>query len=273
MDLERFREEAARAFDAVPAEFKEGVEGVVVRPEAVPHPDLPGIYTLGECRTESYASAYEGPETTRSVVILYYGSFRALAAGEPGPDPAGGGSARPPAGGESGRAPSSGGSFFDWEGEIWETLTHELRHHLESLAGTDELEGVDYAMDERFKREQGLGFDPSYYRSGLEVSPGLFQMEDHYVLEQSWREEDFLSVSEIRFTVGGRCFRIPRPRELGDVHFVRVTGVLRDDVDFQLALVRRRRWWREALRGAGGSRPRIVESESRGRECGDLTLD
>ena len=108
-----FDRAARRAYKEIPPEYLEGVAGLVVSREAMPDPILPEVFTLGECLTEDHPSAYEGPETTRSTVILYWGSFRAMAQAD---------------------------ADFDWEGELWETLTHELRHHLESLAGDDALE-------------------------------------------------------------------------------------------------------------------------------------
>ena len=133
MDFNTFSRSAHETFDTVPEEFRDGVDGLTVRPEVLPHPILPGVFTLGQCITESYPSDWIGPETLRSVVALYHGSFHALASSDP---------------------------RFDWEGEIWATLTHELRHHLESLAGDHGLEWVDYAMEEAFRRAEGEGFDP-----------------------------------------------------------------------------------------------------------------
>ena len=92
-------------------------------------PSLPDVYTLGECVTESYPSDFGGPETTRSVVVLYYGSFFRV---------------------------SRQDDAFDWEVELWETLTHELQHHLESLAADDSLIDMDYAADENYRRESLL---------------------------------------------------------------------------------------------------------------------
>jgi hypothetical protein len=55
--------------------------------------------------------------------------------------------------------PSAFGSFlqvagpgFDWEGEVWETLLHELRHHLESLAGRDDLVREDLRRLAEFRQ-------------------------------------------------------------------------------------------------------------------------
>ena len=144
------------------------------------------------CSTESYPSDWQGPETTRSVVALYYGSFRELSRLDPG---------------------------FDWEGELWETLTHELRHHLESLADQDELGGVDYAMEESFKRSEGLEFDPCYYQSGDEIAPGVYRVETDFFIEQEWTADQLARARQVRFQWRGedlphRCPRAPRGRAL-----------------------------------------------------------
>ena len=44
------------------------------------------------------------------------------------------------------------GEGFDWEAEVWETLLHELRHHLESLAGRDDLVQEDLRRLDAFRR-------------------------------------------------------------------------------------------------------------------------
>ena len=154
MRFREFERAARRAFGEIPEEYTSGLDGLSVRQEALPHPVFPDIYTLGMCSTESYPSDWQGPETTRSVVALYYGSFRELSRLDPG---------------------------FDWEGELWETLTHEVRHHLESLADQDELGGVDYAMEESFKRSEGLDFDPCYYQSGDEIAPRSLPRRDRFL--------------------------------------------------------------------------------------------
>ena len=139
MRLREFEQLAREYWEEIPEEYKHGVDGVRVLRRAQAHDDLPDVYTMGECLTETYPSDFGGPETTRSAVVLYHGSFAALAELD---------------------------AEFDWENELWETLTHELQHHLESLADEDALEDVDYAADENFKRYEGLPFDPSFYRAG-----------------------------------------------------------------------------------------------------------
>ncbi|NIW37520.1 MAG: hypothetical protein GWN32_13700, partial [Gemmatimonadetes bacterium] len=78
-----FERAARRAFEEIPDEYLEGIDGLTVSREAPAHPTLPGIYTLGECLTEEHLSDYGSPETTRSVIALYWGSFRALSRRNP----------------------------------------------------------------------------------------------------------------------------------------------------------------------------------------------
>ena len=109
MDLKRFTASAQAAFDEIPEEYRDGIDGLVIERRADRHPTLRDIYTLGMCDTESYVSEWVGPDTTRSRIILYYGSFRALARMDPD---------------------------FDWEAEIHETVQHEVKHHLEAEFGS-----------------------------------------------------------------------------------------------------------------------------------------
>ncbi len=239
MKFKEFERAALDAYDEIPEAYLEGIDGLVVSREAVLHPDLPDVYTLGECVTEEYASDWGGPDTTRSVVVLYWGSFRMLAADDDG---------------------------FDWEGELWETLTHELRHHLESLAGDDALEGVDYAMDALFNRNEGRDFDPWYYQHGEEVGRGVFRVEDTCYVELAWRLADFERARWITFGWDDRSWRVPRPQELGDVHFVRIDGANVESGTspgaVELVLVRRRSWWEDAKRLVGTYTPVVLESDA-----------
>lgn len=243
MKFRAFEAAARAAFREIPEEYRAGVDALVVRRDAVPHPTLPDVYTLGECLTEDHLSDYGSPETTRSMIALYWGSFRSLAALDPA---------------------------FDWEEELWETLTHELRHHLESLAGDDALEGVDYAADQSFKRHEGLDFDPWYYQRGDDIGGGVFRVEGAYYLEQLWTEADFGRADHIDFDWYGARYRIARPAELGDVHFVWPAGLQGDAVP-ELVLVRKRSWWEDAMRLVGASRAVVHESEAEASRVGDAS--
>ena len=164
MKLREFEDLARAYWDEIPDEYKEGIDGVRVLRRAKAHDELPDVYTMGECVTETYPSDFGGPETTRSAVVLYHGSFAALAELDPA---------------------------FDWEEEAWETLTHELRHHLESLANEDALEDVDYAADENFKRYEGEPFDPAFYQLGEQVFdvPFLRLGREEPRAVETWRVE------------------------------------------------------------------------------------
>ena len=230
MTYDEFSRVAQEAFQSVPEAYREGIEGVTTVESTEAHPELPGVLTLGECLTQAYNSDWHGPETTRSRVVLYYGSFRQMA--QDNPD-------------------------FDWEGELWETLTHELQHHLESLADEDALEAMDYAMDESFKRERDEPFDPWYFQWGEPVGEGMYRVEDEVYIKQVLTAEEFDRLEEIDFTWEGQAYRIPRPGELGDIHFVVVEGT---DPYIQVILVRRASW-RQRLRGALRSEgPVVLES-------------
>lgn len=258
MTFDAFERSARRAFEGIPERYRQGVDGLVVQRDALPHPKFPHVFTLGECVTESYPSGWDGPETVRSQVVLYWGSFRALAEIDP---------------------------RFDWREQTWETLTHELRHHLESLADRDDLRGVDYAMEQSFRRDEGLDFDPAYYRSGDRIGPGTYAVEDDVYIEQAWREADFARAQVLRFAWGGCEFEVERPAELGDVHFARIVEGVPSPPYLELALVRRAGWcerlrsWFERLRiRRDGLRIRreglhIWESEAVAREIGRPSRD
>jgi predicted Zn-dependent protease with MMP-like domain len=194
MDFKEFERRARRVWDEIPAEFREGVDGLVVERDPEPHPTLPGTYTLGECVTEAYPSEYDGPDNVRSIVVLYYGSFRGVAADDP---------------------------EFDWAYEIWETVTHEIRHHLESLADEDDLEEVDYAADENFKRLAGRPFDPEFYRSGEQTAPGIFEVEQDVFMEITY-PADAEPRPWLEFSWNGAAHRVKTPATLGDVCFLQI---------------------------------------------------
>ena len=242
MEFEAFEAAARAAYQEIPDAFKEGVGGLVVSREALVHPEYPDVFTLGHCLTEDPPSDYGSPDTPRSVIALYWGSFRQLAKLDPS---------------------------FDWADELWETLTHELRHHLESLAGEDELEGVDYAADETFKRDKGLDFDPWYYQHGEAVASGTFRIENSWYLEQSFTSGRFERATHLDFEWKGVALRVPRPERLGDVHFVRIRGIELEHATLELVLLRNRSWWEDVKRLAGASRPVVYESEAEAEPAAD----
>ena len=125
MTSARFRRVLAEMVDELPPEFMRGLQGVHAIEEAKPEEDFVDVWRLGEYLdpgSEQFLGAGEG---LGRHVALYYGSFVHVAAGDP---------------------------EFDWEDEMWETLTHELRHHVESLAGDDSLNIEDEVVARDFER-------------------------------------------------------------------------------------------------------------------------
>ncbi len=153
MTLEDFRGLVARLVREIPDEFYDGIIEVTVSPRTSPHPTRGDIWTLGECIPVSG----EAPGEVQSRIVLYHGSFAALASVTDG---------------------------FDWVGEARETLQHELRHHIEWRARRDELEAYDRAAEENFARHDGEEFDPLFFLEGEQVAPGIYKVEEDWFLDR-----------------------------------------------------------------------------------------
>lgn len=175
MRLADFEAMVVRMAGEVPREFLAGVAEIVVSPRTVPHPDRPGIYTLGEC-IPLPAPDGAAAEGIQSRVVLYHGSFAALARVTPG---------------------------FDWREEAFETLTHELRHHLEWRARAPGLEQLDWAVEQNYARQDGETFEPLFFLSGEPVGDDTWRVEDDVFLDRivrdvpetmliHWAERDYL---------------------------------------------------------------------------------
>ena len=154
MQLSDFRALVERLQREIPPEFQGGVVAIEVSPKTVPHPIHADIYTLGECISLEWSGSGGGADL-QSRVVLYHGSFHALARlGD-----------------------------FDWRAEAFETLTHELRHHLEWRANVAALEAYDWATEENFKRHEGEPFDAVFYRSGERIADGVWKVDDDVFIE------------------------------------------------------------------------------------------
>lgn len=224
MELREFEATAAEMWQEIPPVFRAGVEALVVEPDTVPHPEIPGIFTLGECVTDHWPSAYsEQGGDVRSRVFLYHGSFREVAAMDPA---------------------------FDWRFEIWETLLHELLHHREFAAAEDGLEDYDWAVDQNFKRHAGQEFDPTFYRAVPADADGMVRLESEIFVEsvvRPGRREVSFPWRDRRYTVrvpGSEGMLYVNPRNLAEG---RLWVVVR----------REEPWWRRLL--GGGWSPDGVE--------------
>ena len=83
MEFGDFERRARRAFEEIPKVYLEGIDGLTVSRNAPVHPGLGDVYTMGEWLTEEHPSDFGSPETTRSMIVLYWGSFRALSMENP----------------------------------------------------------------------------------------------------------------------------------------------------------------------------------------------
>lgn len=211
MRFSEFEQVARQVWEEIPDEYREGVDGLIVDQEAHVHDEHADVYTLGECRTEDYPSAYGGPDTIRSAVVLYYGSFREVAA--------------------------DAGDAFDWPSEIRETIMHELQHHLEALAEEDALGAVDYAVDENFKRADGEPFDLFFFRSGELIAANVYRVEPDIFVEMLTYQR---AAQSAEFEWDGASYRAALAATTTDVTFVEMDGVPYEEGNFYIVRVVRR---------------------------------
>jgi hypothetical protein len=201
----------------VPAEYLDGVAEIHVARAAVPDPVRGEIWTMGEC--VPLPGTDDGPESVQSRVILYYGSFAELARRD---------------------------HDFDWREEAWETLTHELRHHLEWRARTTALEAFDRAAEANYARQDGEPFDPLFYHDGELAAPGVWRVEYDYFLEQVVRSMP----SRVHLDWHGKAYQFDPPAGAGLPAYFLVNGVDDPPPGDLVVVVRRRPGLRDVLRRA-----------------------
>lgn len=128
MTYEAFEQAVTDMLADIPDEFLQGLQGVHVLEHAKPEP-FEGVFRLGEY-LDPGPDAFLGTNVGLGRhIALYYGSFVEIAQGQPA---------------------------FDWETELWETITHELRHHVESRAGDVSLIEDDLERERRFKHSRDM---------------------------------------------------------------------------------------------------------------------
>jgi hypothetical protein len=98
--------------DEIPDVFLQALQGVHALEQEVLEDGYDDVWRMGEYLDPGPDDFLGGSDGLGRHVALYWGSFRAIAEADP---------------------------EFDWDEEIWETLTHELQHHVESLAGDGRL--------------------------------------------------------------------------------------------------------------------------------------
>lgn len=236
MRFDHFSKRAHVVFDEIPPHYKEGIEGIEVSRRTVLHPSLPDVFTLGECLSEHYPSDFGGE--IRSRIHLYYGSFLELSRQDEG---------------------------WDWEEEIFETITHEIRHHLEHLADDDALVDADVADDHNFARREGQPFDPLFFRGGEELAEDLYDVSGDLFYEV--REKDLMRLANGREALEARLgdarILVALPDEAADVHYLRLDEPpVQCRGDFYLVLVRRKGAFRGFVNLLRGRSLHVLESEA-----------
>jgi hypothetical protein len=208
MRLADFETMVRRLCEEVPEHFFDGIAEVVVSPRVVPHPDREEIFTLGEC-IPLPVELGSGVEGIQSRLVLYHGSFAALAGSQVG---------------------------FDWRLEAWETLTHELRHHLEWRAHAPDLEDFDWAVEHNFARHDNEPFDPTFFLSGELKADGSYGVEDDVFVDEIVRSLPRV----VTFAWHGREYQVVPPVDAELPCFLLVEGVA-DPPPGDLVLVLRRK--------------------------------
>jgi hypothetical protein len=215
MRLEAFRDMVRRQAAEVPTEYLDGVLEVTVSARTLPHPVREGIFTLGECVPVPVQD--DSADGVQSRVVLYHGSFAALA---------------------------QQSSDFDWSAEAWETLTHELRHHVEWRARVPDLEAFDWAAEQNFARADGEAFDPAFYRDGESVEQGLYRIDDDYFVEETVRSIP----ATVRFAWHGQDWLVHVPAQATPPAFLVVDGVTNPPPGDLVLVLRRRARVQDLLR-------------------------
>ena len=215
----------------LPAEFREGIDAITVTGKTLPHPLREGVYTLGECAPLEQGTG-RGAAEQRSTIELHYGSFAALAAGA---------------------------REFNWREEAWETLTHEVRHHLEWRARQDDLERLDEAMEANYARHEGEPFAPLFHLDGENIAEHITKVEDDLFLDVALgaRQHAAAAGKPWPFTWHGRRWAIDLPRQLPAVLFAvakRLRPAPQGDV---VVVIRRKPGALAALRRASIAQARL----------------
>ena len=128
VSIEEMKRMLSALLNELPAPLFEGLNGgVSLLEEERPDPGLSEVYVLGEYVQDLLGSS----------IVLYYGSFAQVF-------------------GDATRSAM--------EKELRKTLRHEFRHHIEAMAGADDLDVEDARRMEEYRRE-----DEAYRRGKPEA--------------------------------------------------------------------------------------------------------
>jgi predicted Zn-dependent protease with MMP-like domain len=125
ISFDEFERIVQEQLEIIPPQYLEGLQGVHCFESVKRDPQETQLVRLGEYLDPGPDQFLDSRVHIGRHVSLYYGSFLAIAH-----------------------------EGFDWEEQIWETLTHEIQHHVESKAGDRTL--IEWDMDQmrRFKAQK-----------------------------------------------------------------------------------------------------------------------
>lgn len=216
----------------LPPAFLEGIDAITVTGKTIPHPLRAGVFTMGECvPLEFGGGAGHDAAELRSAIELHYGSFAALAADRD----------------------------FDWRTEAWETLTHEVRHHLEWRARQADLERLDDAAEANYARHEDEPFPPLFHLDGEPIADRITKVEDDLFLDVELDAKAHAAAAGAPwpFTWHGRRWSIALPAELPDVFYGVAEGLEPAPAGDVVVVLRRKPGALDALRRASVGQARV----------------
>ncbi len=123
MTYEQFENRLQEMVEIIPESYFKNLQGVHCFIERKGDPER-GLVRMGEYLDPGFESFMDSRIHIGRHINIYYGSFVAVAQYNPN---------------------------FDWDEQLWETLTHELQHHLESQANDQTLIEWDRQQLEKFR--------------------------------------------------------------------------------------------------------------------------
>jgi hypothetical protein len=125
MNYEQFENRLQEMLEIIPEQYMKNLQGVHCFEERKGDPHERGLVRMGEYLDPGFESFMDSRIHIGRHINIYYGSFQAVAQYNP---------------------------HFDWDDQLWETLTHELQHHLESQANDQTLIEWDRQQLEKFRK-------------------------------------------------------------------------------------------------------------------------
>lgn len=124
MDYNQFEDRLREMIELIPEHYFKNLQGVHCFAHNKPDPHNRGLIRMGEYLDPGFEGFMDSRIHIGRHINIYYGSFVAVA---------------------------QHNSHFNWDEQLWEVLTHELQHHLESQANDQTLIEWDRQQLERFK--------------------------------------------------------------------------------------------------------------------------